>query len=968
MKKVSKAVVSGFVTACMSVAGLLTGCNMEEISESAINMDSSRAVITSVSSLYAIDLDHGTFSSTFTKGNYTIYCNSSKTVSTPYVTATTINSKSINQVLALGGAGSAGQFRSVGFESGASGTVTVYCTGAAGRYLSICDSAGVLVNKAETSSSVKAIEFALPKAGKYYLQSMGSGINIYYIKVNASGTTSSGSASSGSTSSGSTTGSSTATTVTGKSVTMNGKSYSTIQAALNDAVNSGSYTIKLGEGTYSECLYYKGSGTVKIQGQTTSTYGANVKIAAANSQSLVKLSQASSTQKKRCLFEFEGSGNLILENVTLQNTFSRANASSNETQAEAIGFDSTGVLAAYNCSFLSHQDTIRTAGKAWFYKCYVEGDVDFIWMERTGRVALFENCKIKSIYDSNTSYHTSYIAAPRMDVTSTVSKGCVFLNCSIESDSRQTTYLARTPWSSGYYNQVAYINCSMSNIKNVWYNSQIATSYDVTDIGWKMDSSTASKLGISGKNYIMSDSKKSSEYADRAKIMNRYFNTSSKSYASESNGWDINGFASNMGWNGSSSSGSTSSGSTSSGSSSSGSTSSGTTTTSSSSVSLSDKPVGFASISKPGSTVTVSSRSDFINYAKKGGYVIYVNGMIDLSDGYMPSSAGGSTSKLDALVKSNTGYSSYSSFRDAYAKGCSTSTDDKSSSSPSSSLGSKLWACNQAYGKIIKVDIASNTYIIGANSNAGIKGGSLNISSVSNVAIRNLKIQDAYDPFPHHEKNDGYNAQWDGIVIQGSSQNIWIDHCTLEDTMGYTTVKTAGSTSEKWQTYDGLLDMKGSVKNIVVSYCKFQNHDKTMLIGSSDSDGSNSTRTVTLHHNYFYNCGQRLPMVRNTRLHMFNNYFDASSPRYAQQYAVGVRANALIIAENNYFGSGIKYSFKDTYGTLYISGNTDNSSGGNKSSASGSKPFSVSYSYSAESASTAKSNCQNYAGAGRSVK
>lgn len=341
--------------------------------------------------------------------------------------------------------------------------------------------------------------------------------------------------------------------------------------------------------------------------------------------------------------------------------------------------------------------------------------------------------------------------------------------------------------------------------------------------------------------------------------------------------------------------------------------------------------------------------------------------MIDMSNGYLPSSGGTGTSNLDSLVKSNTSskYSSYTSFRDAYAKGCSTSTDDKSSSSPSSSLGKYLWACSKAYGEIIKLNIASNTQIIGLTSSSGIKGGMINISSVSNVALRNLTIQDAYDPFPHHEKNDGYNAQWDCVVIQGSSSNIWIDHCTFQDTMTCTSVKTGGSTSEKWQTYDGLCDMKGSVKNIVVSYCKFQNHDKTMLIGSSDSDGSNSTRTVTLHHNYFYNCGQRLPMVRNTKLHLFNNYYQASSPTYTQQYAVGVRKNALIIAENNYFDSGIKYSFKDSDGTLYLSGNTDNSSGGCKSSKSSSKPFSVSYSYSAETASSAKSTVTSKAGAGK---
>ena len=341
--------------------------------------------------------------------------------------------------------------------------------------------------------------------------------------------------------------------------------------------------------------------------------------------------------------------------------------------------------------------------------------------------------------------------------------------------------------------------------------------------------------------------------------------------------------------------------------------------------------------------------------------------MIDMSDGYIPTTAGGTTSKLDALVKSNTSskYTSYTTFRDAYAKGCSTSTDDKSSSSPSSSLGKYLWACNEAYGKLIKLNVASNTQIIGLTSNSGIKGGMINISSVSNVAIRNMIIQDAYDPFPHHEKNDGYNAQWDCAVIQGTSSNIWFDHCTFQDTMHCTTVKTGGSTSEKWQNYDGLLDMKSSVKNIVVSYCKFYDHDKTMLIGSSDSDGSNSTRTVTLHHNYFLNCGQRLPMVRNTRLHLFNNYFDASGAYYTQQYAVGVRKNALIVAENNTFGSGIQYSFKDSYGTLYASGNSDSSKKGCSSSTSSSKPFTPSYSYSLESASASKSNVVNYAGAGK---
>ena len=139
-----------------------------------------------------------------------------------------------------------------------------------------------------------------------------------------------------------------------------------------------------------------------------------------------------------------------------------------------------------------------------------------------------------------------------------------------------------------------------------------------------------------------------------------------------------------------------------------------------------------------------------------------------------------------------------------------------------------------------------------------------------------------------------------------------------------------------------------------------------MLIGSSDSDGSNSSRTITLHHNYFLNCGQRLPMVRNSKLHVFNNYYDTSSPYYTQQYCIGVRKGSLIIAEGNYFGSGIQYSARESYGSLYFSGNTDKSKGQKNTKPVSSKPFSVPYGYTVESSSNVPNTVKGNAGAGQS--
>ena len=381
------------------------------------------------------------------------------------------------------------------------------------------------------------------------------------------------------------------------------------------------------------------------------------------------------------------------------------------------------------------------------------------------------------------------------------------------------------------------------------------------------------------------------------------------------------------------------------------------------SLSLTDVPEGFAKITKPSHKIEISKKSDLITYAKKGDYIIYITTMIDLSDGMFPSSPGGSNTQLDSFVKEKTGYSNYISLRDAYAKSCTKESNDGRDSK--NEVAQKIWICNTAYQRIVKVNIASNTWLIGTSKNSGVKGGSLDISNVQNVVLRNLIIQDGYDPFPHHEKNDGYNSQIDAVAIQGNSNNIWVDHCTLEDTVHVINVKTGGSVSEKWQTYDGLLDMKGNIAGITISWNIFKNHDKTMLIGSNDNDGSNETRTITLHHNYFYNCGQRLPMVRNSKTHIYNNVYEIKNSFYGSNYCIGVRKNSLIIAENNYFGSGVGYSFKDSYGVLYSNGNVDNSKKKSNSSTSSSKPFSVSYSYNLESVDNALTNVKKDAGAGK---
>ena len=327
-------------------------------------------------------------------------------------------------------------------------------------------------------------------------------------------------------------------------IKMNGTAYDTIAAALAavPADSEETYTITLPKGTYTENgLGYNGKATIIIKGNTATKYGADVIIKGHGNDM--------STEKGRNLIEIQGSGDIILENLTLESDWTRTLAGGNNAQAEVLGTDTKGNTVAYNCSFKSHQDTLRTAGKAWFYGCYIEGDVDFIWMEQAGSVALYENCEIVSVYDATPGVsHSSYIGAPRMAKSMKAGKGLVIFNSTIKESAEakengQQTYLARNPWSNvtDYFNQVAFINTNCSDIEaKLWYNAATVTDFDKTQIGFKLDKATAKSLNYEGTDDVLTDTQVAKEYSGRETILNRVFNTGKIKFEKDSaNYWDI---------------------------------------------------------------------------------------------------------------------------------------------------------------------------------------------------------------------------------------------------------------------------------------------------------------------------------------------------------------------------------------------------------------------------------------------
>jgi len=210
----------------------------------------------------------------------------------------------------------------------------------------------------------------------------------------------------------------------------------------------------------------------------------------------------------------------------------------------------------------------------------------------------------------------------------------------------------------------------------------------------------------------------------------------------------------------------------------------------------------------------------------------------------------------------------------------------------------------------VRIRPGSNTTIVGMGKDATIRGawfdirGTANVAnSRSNIIIRNLNFQDTMDCFPQWAPTDGalgsWNSLYDGISLRDTN-NVWIDHNTFEDlTTRDETLPLAFGVL--FQVHDGLLDITNASDLVTVSWNRFRNHDKMMLIGSSDTAAADRGKlNVTLHHNLFDGIGQRAPRVRFGQVHLYNNLFNVrDTAKY--QYSFGVGVESQIFAEKNVF-------------------------------------------------------------------
>ncbi|MER6628748.1 pectate lyase [Streptomyces sp. NPDC000987] len=204
----------------------------------------------------------------------------------------------------------------------------------------------------------------------------------------------------------------------------------------------------------------------------------------------------------------------------------------------------------------------------------------------------------------------------------------------------------------------------------------------------------------------------------------------------------------------------------------------------------------------------------------------------------------------------------------------------------------------------IKANVPANTTIVGLGKDAGFKGASLQIKGVDNVIVRNLTFESPLDCFPQWDPTDtadgNWNSEYDSAVIHGST-HVWMDHNTFTDgehpdsTLPYYYGRI-------FEQHDGELDIVKGADYVTASWNVFADHDKTILIGNSDSASTAAVDRghlkVTLHHNLFSHLVERAPRVRFGQVDSYNNHFVAGEDH---SYSYGIGMESQLVAEHNAF-------------------------------------------------------------------
>ncbi|CAM5217834.1 hypothetical protein CDEF62S_02937 [Castellaniella defragrans] len=143
--------------------------------------------------------------------------------------------------------------------------------------------------------------------------------------------------------------------------------------------------------------------------------------------------------------------------------------------------------------------------------------------------------------------------------------------------------------------------------------------------------------------------------------------------------------------------------------------------------------------------------------------------------------------------------------------------------------------------------VPSNTTIDGRGKQVSLIDDGLGVYRSRNVILTHLTIDGRLNRFTQ------------AVNVANGSRDVWVDHLDLS------------------RMSDRLLNVKNGSTDVTISWTKFHDSNKVMLLNNITSKNlfqnyeRDSIARVTLHHNYFFNTVQRNPRAQFGTFHLFNN-------------------------------------------------------------------------------------------------
>ena len=178
------------------------------------------------------------------------------------------------------------------------------------------------------------------------------------------------------------------------------------------------------------------------------------------------------------------------------------------------------------------------------------------------------------------------------------------------------------------------------------------------------------------------------------------------------------------------------------------------------------------------------------------------------------------------------------------------------------------------------------------------KAGAIGMLRCNNFVIRNISFVGP----------GSIDISGSDLLTFTTCKNMWVDHCDFADGM------------------DGNFDIGSASDFVTVSWCVFRYtarsymHQNTNLVGSNDREPRGSLNVTFACNVWGDNCRARMPMGRNGKIHILNNYYNCKGNFTA---CVNPRVYSEFLIEGNYFAPGVKNVFAQKDAAAWVWGGSN---------------------------------------------